>query len=105
MIDAARVFAALGDPTRRNMVERLSEKPMSVSALAAPYNMTLTAVGQHLAVLEAAGLVTTEKQGRVRTCRAATAGFDALRAWLDARRSPLEQSLDALGDLLDEGRS
>ncbi len=101
MIDAARVLAALADPTRRDMVERLSERPMSVSALAAPYDMTLTAVGQHLNVLEAAGLVTTQKQGRVRTVKAARPGLDALRAWLDARHSPLEQSLDALGDLLD----
>ncbi len=102
MIDAARVFAALGDATRRDMVERLSERPMSVSALAAPYNMTLTAVGQHLNVLKAAGLVTTEKQGRVRTVKAARPGLDTLRAWLDARRPPLERSLDALGSLLDE---
>lgn len=102
MIEAARVFAALADPTRRDMVERLSEKPMSVSALAAPYAMTLTAVGQHLNVLEATGLVTTAKQGRVRTVEAARPGLDALRAWLDARRSPLERSLDALGDFLDE---
>ncbi len=100
MTDAARVFAALADATRRDMVERLSERPMSVSALAAPYDMTLTAVGQHLAVLEAAGLVSTEKQGRVRTVHAATPGLDTLRAWLDARRSPLEHSLDALGDFL-----
>ncbi len=103
MIDAARVLAALADPTRRDMVERLSERPMSVSALAAPYAMTLTAVGQHLNVLEAAGLVTTQKQGRVRTVQAARPGLETLRAWLDARRSPLEQSLDALGNFLDGG--
>lgn len=101
-IEIARVFHALGEPTRRDMVERLADRPMSVSALAQPYAMTLTAIGQHLAILESAGLVTTEKQGRVRTVRAAQAGLDALRAWLDARRSPLEQSLDALGDLLDD---
>ena len=99
-IDAARVFQALADPTRRDMVERLSEKPMSVSTLAVPYAMSLTAVGQHLTVLEAAGLVTTQKQGRVRTVHATRPGLDAVRAWLDARRSPLEQSLDALGDFL-----
>ena len=102
MIDAARVFAALGDPTRRDMVERLSARPMSVSALAEPYAMTLTAVGQHLAVLEAAGLVATQKQGRVRTVEAARPGLNTLRAWLDARRAPLEQDLDVLGRLLDE---
>ena len=102
MIDAARVFQALGDATRRDMVERLNEKPMSVSALASPYAMSLTAVGQHLAVLEAAGLVTTAKQGRVRTVHAARPGLEILRSWLDARRSPLEKSLDALGDMLAE---
>lgn len=102
-VAAAMVFQALGDPTRRDMVERLTGKAMSVSALAAPYDMSLTAVGQHLAVLEAAGLVTTAKQGRVRTVTAARIGLDVLRAWLDARRSPLEQSLDALGACLDAG--
>ena len=98
---AARVFAALGDATRRDMVERLSERPMSVSALAVPYAMTLTAVGQHLAILEAAGLVVTRKQGRVRTCQAAKAGLEVLAGWLAARRPPLERDLDRLGDLLD----
>lgn len=97
---AADVFHALGDATRRDMVERLSERPMSVSALAAAYPVTLTAVGQHLAILQAAGLVTTQKQGRVRTCHASPAGLDVLAGWLAARRSPLEQSLDRLGDVL-----
>ena len=101
-IDAARVFQALGDATRRNMVERLTDTPMSVSALAAPYDMTLTAVGQHLAVLEAAGLVTTEKQGRVRVCKPEARGLQVLQNWLSDRRSPLERSLDRLGDILDE---
>ncbi|MGZ3297718.1 MAG: ArsR/SmtB family transcription factor [Asticcacaulis sp.] len=96
------IFHALGDATRCDMVERLTERPLSVSALAAPYSITLTAVGQHLAILEAAGLVTTQKQGRVRTCHASQAGLDVLRAWLQARRTPLEQSLDALGDFLGE---
>ena len=101
-IDAARVFQALGDTTRRDMVERLTDTPMSVSALAAPYDMTLTAVGQHLAILEAAGLVTTEKQGRVRVCKADSRGLRVLQNWLIARRSPLERSLDRLGDILDQ---
>jgi DNA-binding transcriptional ArsR family regulator len=101
-IDAARVFQALGDATRRDMVERLTDTPMSVSALAAPYHMTLTAVGQHLAILEAAGLVTTEKQGRVRVCKSDTIGLKVLQKWLSDRRSPLERRLDRLGDILDQ---
>jgi len=101
-IDAARVFQALGDATRRDMVERLTDRPMSVSALAAPYDMTLTAVGQHLAILEAAGLVTTEKQGRVRVCKADARGLKVLQNWLSDRRSPMEKQLDRLGDILDE---
>jgi DNA-binding transcriptional ArsR family regulator len=100
--DAARVFQALGDATRRDMVERLTETPMSVSALAAPYDMTLTAVGQHLAILEAAGLVTTEKQGRVRVCKMGARGFQVLQNWLNARRPPIARMLDRLGDVLDE---
>jgi len=101
-IDAARVFQALGDATRRDMVERLTDTPMSVSALAAPYDMTLTAVGQHLAILETAGLVTTEKQGRVRVCKADDRGLKVLQNWLFDRRSPLERRLDRLGDILNE---
>lgn len=102
-IDAARVLQALGDATRRDMVERLTETPMSVSALAAPYDMTLTAVSQHLAILEAAGLVTTEKQGRVRVCKADTRGLHILQRWLNDRRSPMERRLNRLGDILDQG--
>ena len=68
-VDIDRVFHALGDPTRRAIVERLSEGPLSVSRLATPLGITLTAVVQHLRVLEESGLVHTEKVGRVRTCR------------------------------------
>ena len=70
-----RVFHALGNPTRRAIVEKLSQGPLSVSALAAPLDMTLTAVAQHLQVLEESGLVRTEKLGRVRTCQIETAGL------------------------------
>jgi DNA-binding transcriptional ArsR family regulator len=99
-IDAARVFAALGDPTRRTIVERLSERPWSVSQLAAPLGVTVTAVGQHLQVLADCGLVSTEKLGRVRICRLETAGLTCLQQWIDARRSLWEVGLDQLGDLL-----
>lgn len=95
-----RVFHALGDPTRRAIVEKLSEGPLSVSRLAAPLEITLTAVGQHLQVLEESGLVRTEKLGRVRTCSIETAGLSALEKWINDRRSIWERRLDRLGDLL-----
>src|SRR3954468_18093997 len=95
-IDAARVFHALGDPTRRAIVEKLSTGPLSVSRLATPLDITLTAVVQHLQVLEESGLVHTEKLGRVRTCRIETAGFSVLEQWIAARRSMWERRLDRL---------
>src|SRR5215472_4767405 len=100
--DIARVFHALGDPTRRAIVERLTERPLSVSQLAAPLDMTLTAVVQHLQILEESALVHTEKNGRVRTCRLEPAGFSALEQWVRNRRSAWERRLDRLGDLLEE---
>ena len=100
-----RVFHALGDPTRRAIVEKLSKGPLSVSALATPLDITLTAVVQHLQVLEESGLVRTEKIGRVRTCRLETAGFAVLEQWVRDRRSMWERRLDRLGDLLSESGS
>ena len=101
-VSADQVFHALGDPTRRAIVERLSEGPLSVSRLAAPLDITLTAVAQHLQVLEECGLVHTEKIGRVRTCRLDTLGFSVLEQWIRDRRSMWERRLDRLGDLLAE---
>ena len=101
-LDADRVFHALGDPTRRAIVERLSERPHSVSGLATPLDITLTAVGQHLQVLEESGLVRTEKAGRIRTCSLNSTGFSILEQWLRDRRPAWERKLDRLGDLLDE---
>jgi DNA-binding transcriptional ArsR family regulator len=101
-IDIDRVFHALGDPTRRAIVEKLSERPHSVSRLAEPLAITLTAVAQHLQLLEQCGLAHTEKVGRVRTCRIASEGLDALEQWIGNRRSLLEKQLDRLGNLLDE---
>src|SRR6266699_1766848 len=100
--DIDRVFHALGDPTRRAIVEKLSEGPLSVSRLATPLDITLTAVSQHLQVLEESGLAHTEKTGRVRTCRLETAGFSVLEQWIRDRRSTWERRLDRLGDLLAE---
>lgn len=105
--DIGSIFHALGDPTRRAIVDRLSEGPLSVSALASPLGITLTAVSQHLQVLEECGLVHTEKVGRVRTCRIETAGFSALERWIREHRTLWERRLDRLGDLLaepDEGK-
>jgi DNA-binding transcriptional ArsR family regulator len=96
------VFHALGDPSRRAIMERLSEGPMSVSRLAEPLDITLAAVVQHLQVLEESGLVQTEKVGRVRTCRIEPAGLSVVEQWIGDRRSMWERRLDRLGDLLAE---
>jgi DNA-binding transcriptional ArsR family regulator len=96
------VFHALGDPTRRAIVDQLSAGPLSVSRLATPLEITLTAVVQHLQVLEESGLVHTEKAGRVRVCRIDTAGFAVLEQWIRDHRSVWERRLDRLGDLLLE---
>ena len=93
------LFHALGDPTRRAIVERLSERPHSVSSLAEPLGITVTAVGQHLQVLEAAGLVRTEKLGRVRTAQIDHAGLDRLDRWTRERRSIWDARLDLLGEI------
>jgi DNA-binding transcriptional ArsR family regulator len=97
-----RVFHALGDPTRRAIVEKLSEGPISVSHLAKPLDITLAAVVQHLQVLEKSGLVHTEKVGRVRTCRIEPKGLSVAEQWIEDRRSLWEKRLDRLGDLLAE---
>ncbi len=76
------VFQALADPTRRVMVERLSRGPASVSELAQPLDMTLSAVVQHIAVLEASGLVRSQKAGRVRTCRVEPAALRTAEKWI-----------------------
>jgi DNA-binding transcriptional ArsR family regulator len=97
-----RIFHALGDPTRRAMMEMLSQGPTSVSRMAEPFEMTLAAVVQHMQVLEECGLVQTEKVGRVRSCRIEPAGLDAMEQWIHDRRSVWERRLDRLGELLGE---
>src|SRR5688500_10822290 len=94
------VFHALGDPTRRALMARLSRGPMSVSELGRPLDMTLAAVVQHVQVLERSQLVRTEKVGRVRTCWVEPAGLDVAAAWLAQRRGLWERRLDRLGDIL-----
>ena len=97
-----RVFRALGDSTRRAIVEKLSKGPISVSQLAEPLHITLAAVVQHVQVLEESGLVQTEKAGRVRTCRLEPAGLSMAERWIGDRRSMWERRLDRLGELLAE---
>jgi len=101
-IDTDRLFHALGDPTRRAILDRLTERPMSVSGLAEPLGITLTAVAQHLQILEVVRLVHTEKLGRVRTCRIEPAGFRALEQWIRDPRTAWERKLDRLGQFLAE---
>ena len=100
-----RIFHALADPTRRGMVERLFAGPVSVSELAKPLPMSLAAVVQHIQVLEACGLIHTEKNGRVRSCRLQAEALDAVAAWMNQRRQLWDQRLDLLGALLDTPKS
>lgn len=94
------VFQALADPARRVMVERLTRGPASVSALAEPLAMSLPAVMQHLRVLEASGLVRSEKVGRVRTCQIEPAALRSAERWIGERRTTWERRLDRLGQYL-----
>lgn len=97
-----RVFHALGDGTRRAIVEKLSQGAVSVSTLAKPLDITLAAVVQHLQVLEKSGLVRTTKVGRVRTCRIEPKGLTVAERWIEERRSLWERRLDRLGALLED---
>jgi DNA-binding transcriptional ArsR family regulator len=94
------IFKSLGDPSRRRVVARLAAGPASVSELAEPLEMALPTVMQHLAVLEHAGLLASEKHGRVRTCRLRPEALRAAERWLDSTRTEWEIRLDRLGDVL-----
>lgn len=102
MIDLDRTFQALADKSRRSMVERLTLGPASVSELAAPLAMSLAAVVQHVQVLEACGVVKTEKVGRTRVCRIEREAMTAAERWITDRRRAWEARLDRLGDVLNE---
>ena len=101
-IDLDRTFQALADKSRRTMVERLTLGPASVSQLAEPLAMSLAAVVQHVQVLEACGVVKTEKVGRTRMCRIEGAAMTAAEQWITDRRQGWEVRLDRLGDVLNE---
>lgn len=98
----AALFDALGDPTRRAMVALLAEGPVSVSTLSRPLEITVTAVGQHLRVLEQAGLAASEKRGRTRYCRLRPYGLRELENWARQCRTAWEARLDRIGNVLDE---
>lgn len=100
--DLDRSFAALADPTRRALIDRLVHGPASVSELAAPFPVSLAAVMQHLKVLEDARLVTSRKQGRVRTCQVDPKMLSQVERWVADRRAMWEQRLDRLEKFLDE---
>ena len=100
--DLDRVFQALADPGRRLMVERLSRGPASVSELGRPLDMSLAAVLQHVQVLEASGLIRSQKAGRTRTCSINPVGLRSAEDWIADRRTMVERRLDRLGEYLAE---
>ena|ERR1039458_3927156 len=99
-IDLDRVFHALADSGRRSMLERLSAGPASVSELGMPLSMSLAAVLQHVQVLEASGLVRSQKVGRTRTCMIEPAVVRSAESWIAERRALCERRLDRLGEYL-----
>ena len=95
-------FAALSDPTRRAVLERLREGEATISELAEPFGISLTGMKKHVGVLEEAGLATTEKVGRTRICRLGPQDLTDVGTWIDHHRRSLEARLDRLGALLEE---
>jgi DNA-binding transcriptional ArsR family regulator len=98
--DLDRVFQALADPGRRLMLDRLSQGPASVSELGKPLAMSLAAVVQHVQVLEASGLVRSQKTGRTRICSINPPALRSAETWIAERRSLWERRLDRIGDYL-----
>ena len=96
-----RAFAAISDPTRRGILDRLGHADASISDLAALFDMTLTGMKKHVQVLEDAGLVTTAKVGRVRTCKLGPQRLDAESAWMRLYQQMVDARLNRLGDFLE----
>ena len=101
-IRVERVYAALGDPARRAMVERLRLGPLSVSSLGAPLGMTLAGIGKHVAVLESSGIIRTAKVGRVRTCELVVGALDEAAAWIDETRAFWNAGIDRMIEQLEK---
>ncbi|MGZ3402833.1 MAG: ArsR/SmtB family transcription factor [Phenylobacterium sp.] len=95
-------FAALSDATRRGVLERLGRSDASITELADRFHMTLTGMKKHVGVLEQAGLVTTEKVGRVRTCKLGRHRFDEEAAWIEGRRQLWDARFDALDKVVED---
>jgi DNA-binding transcriptional ArsR family regulator len=100
-VDPGPTFAALADPTRRKLLEVLGRRDASISDLAGAFDMTLTGVKKHVQILEDAGLVATEKVGRVRVCRLGPSRLDAEAAWIADYRRMLEDRYDRLEAFLE----
>jgi DNA-binding transcriptional ArsR family regulator len=96
-----QTFAALADPTRRSILERLGQGSATITELAEPFGMSLTGLKKHIGLLEDAGLVTTEKVGRARVCRLGPRRLDDVEEWIDVYRRMLEERLDRFGELLE----
>lgn len=96
-----RTFAALADPTRRGVLERLGRGSATISELAAPFEISLTGMKKHVRVLEEAELITTEKVGRARHCSLGPQRLEDVQAWVDTYRRMLEERLDRLGEFLE----
>src|SRR5919204_6108833 len=95
-------FAALSDPTRRGVLERLGRADASITDLAETFHMTLTGMRKHVGVLEQAGLVTTEKVGRVRTCRLGPRQLEEESAWIESYRQLWASRFDELDEVIEE---
>lgn len=95
-------FAALADATRRGVLEQLGHGNASITELAKKFHMTLTGMKKHVGVLEQAGLVTTEKIGRVRTCKPGAWRLEAESAWIERYRQLWESRFDALDNIVEE---
>jgi DNA-binding transcriptional ArsR family regulator len=96
-----RTFAALADPTRRGVLERLGQGSATITDLAEPFGISLTGMKKHVQVLEDAELVTTEKLGRARRCRLGPRGLEDVQAWTERHRQMLDERLDRFGELLE----
>jgi DNA-binding transcriptional ArsR family regulator len=99
-VDLDRAFAAIADPTRRAILDRLGHGPASISELAEPAGMSLTGQKKHVRILEEAGLVTTEKVGRVRTCRLGPRRLEDETAWLEWYRRLWDERFDELDNVV-----
>jgi len=99
-----RTFSALSDPTRRDILERLTTGPATISELALPLEISLPGVLKHVRILEGAGLVTTEKKGRSRECRVEPGDLDEVSAWIEHYRQAWERRFDRLGEIVERAK-